>query len=140
MFLLVTTAKLREHKFKHSFQDTLNPFCSCGLGVETNTHFLLYCQLFNNQWCTLLSVVNGIDSSFTKTNHSMLISILLFGKASLDTSPNALILNATMNYHIKKQVWRKSYSVFCNFLLYFNLFNFFLYPYVFFWDYIFIFM
>ena len=30
---------LREHKFKHSFQDTLNPFCSCGLDVETNTHF-----------------------------------------------------------------------------------------------------
>ena len=30
---------LREHKFKHSFQDTLNPFCLCGLDVETNTHF-----------------------------------------------------------------------------------------------------
>ena len=30
---------LREHKFKHSFQDTLNSFCSCGLDVETNTHF-----------------------------------------------------------------------------------------------------
>ena len=120
MFLLVTTAKLREHKFKHSFQDTLNPFCSCGLGVETNTHFLLYCQLFNNQWCTLLSVVNGIDSSFTNTNHSMLISILLFGKASLDTSPNALILNATMNYHIKKQVWRsliQYFVIFCYILI-----------------------
>ena len=32
-------SQLREHKFKHSFQDTLNPFFSCGLGVETNTHF-----------------------------------------------------------------------------------------------------
>ena len=30
---------LRQHKFKHSFQDTLNPFCSCGLDVDTNTHF-----------------------------------------------------------------------------------------------------
>ena len=29
---------LREHKFKHSFQDSLNPFCSCGFDVETNTH------------------------------------------------------------------------------------------------------
>ena len=28
---------LHEHKFKHSFQDTLNPFCLCGLDVETNT-------------------------------------------------------------------------------------------------------
>ena len=30
---------LREHKFKHSFQDTLNPFCSCGVDVKTNMHF-----------------------------------------------------------------------------------------------------
>ena len=29
---------LREHKFKRSFQDTLNPFCSCGL--HANTHFI----------------------------------------------------------------------------------------------------
>ena len=33
---------LREHKFKHSFQNTLNPFCSCGLDVETNTHFFFF--------------------------------------------------------------------------------------------------
>ena len=32
-------SQLLEHKFKHSFQDTLNPFCSCGLDVETNTYF-----------------------------------------------------------------------------------------------------
>ena len=28
---------LREHKFKHSFQDTLNPLCSCGLYIETTS-------------------------------------------------------------------------------------------------------
>ena len=33
---------LRYHKFKHSFQDALNLFCSCGLDVETNMHFFLY--------------------------------------------------------------------------------------------------
>ena len=63
---------LREHKFKHSFQDTLNPFCSCDLHVETNTHFFLYCPLFSNQRCTLLRPVNDIDSSFTSTNDSIL--------------------------------------------------------------------
>ena len=90
---------LREHKFKHSFQDTLNPFCSCGLEVETNMDFfLLYCALFTNQRRTLLSTVNDIDSSLTNTNDSILTHILLFGKASLDTSANTLLLNATMNY------------------------------------------
>ena len=27
-------SQLREHKFKHSFQDSLNPFCSWGLDIE----------------------------------------------------------------------------------------------------------
>ena len=89
---------LSGHKFKHSFQDTLNPFCSCGLDVETNTHFFLYFPLITNQRCTLFSAVNDIDSSLTNANDSILTHILLFGKACLDIPENTLILNATMNY------------------------------------------
>ena len=99
---------LREHKFKHSFQDTLNSFCSCGLDVETNTHFFLYCPLFTNQRRTLLSTVKDIDSSLTNTNDSILTHILLFGKASLDTSANTLLLNATMNYIISTNRFEES--------------------------------
>ena len=29
---------LRDHKFKYSFQDLLNPICNCGTDVETTTH------------------------------------------------------------------------------------------------------
>ena len=100
--LRLDSSHLREHKFKHNFQDTLNPFCSRGLDVEANTHFYLYCPLLTNRRCTLLSTVNDIDSSLTNTNDSMLTHILLFGKASLDISANTLILNATMNYIISK--------------------------------------
>ena len=36
---------LREHKFKHSFQDSLNLFCSCRKGeVETSSHYLFHCS------------------------------------------------------------------------------------------------
>ena len=100
--LRLDSSHLREHKFKHNFQDTLNPFCSRGLDVEANTHFHLYCPLLTNRRCTLLSTVNDIDSSLTNTNDSMLTHILLFGKASLDISANTPILNATMNYIISK--------------------------------------
>ena len=34
---------LREHKFKHSFQDTISPLRSCGLDIESVEHFLLHC-------------------------------------------------------------------------------------------------
>ena len=36
---------LREHKFKHGFQDTLNPLCSCEKEIETTFHFLLSCPI-----------------------------------------------------------------------------------------------
>ena len=38
---------LQEHKFKHIFQDTLNPLCSCGLDIETTSHHFLDCPLFH---------------------------------------------------------------------------------------------
>ena len=83
---------LRQHKFRHSFQNTLNPFCSCGLDVDTNVHFFLYCPLFTNQRAQLM---NDFDSSNDKyandsnhkysnlkytSNDSVLSHILLFGK------------------------------------------------------------
>ena len=35
-------SRLREHKFKHSFQDTLNAICNCGEDIETSSHYLLH--------------------------------------------------------------------------------------------------
>ena len=140
MYLIVTTAKesnisqdytlvtshMREHKFEHSSQDALNPFCSCGLDVERNTHFFLYRPLLTNQRHTLLSAVNDIDRSLTNTNDSILTHILLFDKASLDISANTLILNATMNDIILTNRFEEIHFQ-CKtfFLLHFHLFNFF---------------
>ena len=35
---------LREHKFRHNFEDTLNPLCSCSIEAETTLHFFLRCH------------------------------------------------------------------------------------------------
>ena len=37
---------LREHKFKHSFQDSINRPCTCSLDVESTIHYFLHCPLF----------------------------------------------------------------------------------------------
>ena len=46
--LRLRLSDLREHKFKHSFQDSLNPTCSCGNDIETSAHYLLHCPNFSN--------------------------------------------------------------------------------------------
>ena len=99
---------LREHKFKHNFQHTLNPFCWCSLHIETNTHFFLYCPLFSNQRCTFFSTFSDIDCSLANTNGTVLTHILLFGKASLAISVNTFIPNATMNYIISTKRFEAS--------------------------------
>ena len=37
--LRLSLSHLREHKFKHSFQDTINLLCNCGEDIESSTHF-----------------------------------------------------------------------------------------------------
>ena len=42
---------LREHKFKNSFQDCLNPLCFSGNEIETSTHYLLHCpSIQTKEW------------------------------------------------------------------------------------------
>ena len=113
---------MREHKFKHSFLEPQNPFCSSGTDAETNTHFFLYCPFSSNQRCTLLTIVNDIYSSLANTNVTLFTHILLFDKASLDISANTLIRNATINYIISKNRFEKSLSKY--FVIFFYIFVF----------------
>ena len=51
---------LNEHKFRHNFQDCLNPLCSCSLEVETTNHSFLHCHYYSNIRKTLLDTVKEI--------------------------------------------------------------------------------
>ena len=55
---------LREHKFKHGFQDSFNPFCIGGKGeVETSSHYLLHCCNYSEERLVLLNTIKNIDMS-----------------------------------------------------------------------------
>ena len=60
-WLRIGMSPLHEHKFKHKFQDCLNPICRCDLDIESTSHFFLYCPTFNDERYTLLSTLNYID-------------------------------------------------------------------------------
>ena len=89
---------LCEHKFKHSFQDSLNPFCSCGLDIESTAHFLLHCPTYIIERRTLLSTLVNIDNNLLDLCEPVLIRTLLFGSNSFDTDANTNVLNATIEY------------------------------------------
>ena len=89
---------LREHKIKHSFQDTLNPLCSCGLDIETTSYYFLDRPLCHAERSTLLNNVNEIDSAIFNKSNSAVTHFLLYGNESFVDEVNLLILNATIDF------------------------------------------
>ena len=92
---------LREHKFKHSFQDFINPFCSCRKDeVEISFHYLLHCSNYLEERLALLDTIKNTDMSIKQESDSKFTSALLFGDTSFDKSKNTFILDATIDYII----------------------------------------
>ena len=91
----------RKHKFKHSFQDTLNPICNCGEDIETSSHYLLHCPDYLQERMTLLNTVSCIAPNIFDFNNDQLSEILLYGKEGLDNNNNTNILDTTINYLIE---------------------------------------
>ena len=89
---------LREHRFKHNFQDCLNPICSCGLDIESTSHFLLHCPTFNDERYTLLSTLNNIDCKLLVLTKSSLSKTHLLSQTLFDQEKNTPILKATIEY------------------------------------------
>ena len=88
----------REHKFKHSFQDLINPLCNSVYEVISTVHFFLHSPLFTNERTTLFSTLRNLDSKLCGNTDSLLTNSLLFDKESLNTDQNTAILNANMEF------------------------------------------
>ena len=96
---------LREHKFKQAFKILWIHFVPVALKLKLIWIFFFFtapCLLIKDasSWAQLkiLIVLWQIIFDSSLTDDLILTHILLFGKASSDTSANTLLLNATMNY------------------------------------------
>ena len=77
--LLLNLSHLRSHKFKHSFQDSLNPLYTCGLHEESISYFLLHCPSFPTESPAFLSKIRKTESNLLGYNDSVLTHTILFG-------------------------------------------------------------
>lgn len=95
---------LREHKFKHNFQDSINPLCSCGTELESTEHFLLRCQIFALSRKRLFESLSNIDPSITGLSKTRLSRILLYGDSSLfNFVQNSQIINSSITFLIDSE-------------------------------------
>ena len=95
----VGLSHLCEHKFKPSFQDTLNPICNCGEDIETSSYYLLHCPDYLQERKTLLNTGSCIVPRIF--DFDQLTEILWYGKEDPENINNTSILDATINYLIE---------------------------------------
>ena len=96
--LRLSLSYLREHKFKHGFQDSLITICSCGNDIETLANFLLHCPHYSNERSTFLNTIRNINRHIFDKNDLQITETLLYGDSSLDGKSNTLVLNATIDF------------------------------------------
>ena len=89
---------LRDHRFKHNFQDTLHLISNCSEDIGTSCHCLLHCLLYTNKRLALLNVIQGIDNSILELTDSHIVEVLLYGRKFIDISSNTNILKATIDF------------------------------------------
>ena len=88
---------LNEHRFRHNFENCVNPSCSCSLEDEDTLHYLLHCHHFN-QRLDLMNSVKSVLNNFESLSNKIKKEILLYGDSRLDSNKNRFISEATLNY------------------------------------------
>ena len=89
---------LANHKFRHNFQDCLNPICSCGQEIETTSHFLLHCLNYRCARKTFFEKIILNDSNILQQSDLSITNDLLFGCEKLKDYRNNALLTSTTEF------------------------------------------
>ena len=96
--LRIGSGHMRAHKFRHNFDDILNPLCSCSLESETTSHYFLYCHNFSSVCSTLTNGFDLLDPTNCQLNQTALANIIIYGDSKKGTSQNIKVLQRTIKY------------------------------------------
>ena len=112
--LLLGLNHLNEHKFRHCFQDTLNPLCKCSKDIESTRYFFLHCTNLFIPRQTLFQKIRNIDDSILSQSETQLTQTLLYGNRNYHSSVNKFIIISIIEYLISTE--RFKYSLLFSFL------------------------
>ena len=76
-------SRLNEHRFRHNFQECINPLCSCSLDIENTIHYLLHCRHFLHFRNDLINSVRSVCDDFESFHDNVKKDILLYGDSRL---------------------------------------------------------
>ena len=89
---------LYEHKFKHGFNDTINPISICGGDIKCINHFFLHCPEYCEARQILFDDILSTDKMLLSQNKSSLTHLLTYGDPKRNSYVNAFILNSAIEF------------------------------------------
>ena len=96
--LRLSLSHLNAHRFRHNFQDYLNPLCPCSLETEDTSHYYLHCHHFSNHRAHLMNSVKSMCNNFESMSDNVKKNVLLYGDSRFDEVKTRFILEATITY------------------------------------------
>ena len=99
---------LREHKFRHGFNDIVDALCPCGQEVETTSHFFLRCQNFDEHRAVLMNELLKIDPDIHLLDEISMTNLLLYGKKNFSNFINSQIIKNSIDYIISSNRFDES--------------------------------
>ena len=99
---------LNAHRFRHSFQDCLNPLCSCGLETEDTSHYLKHSHHFSNHLADFMNSVKSVCDNFESMSDNVKKNVLLYGDFRFDEFKNRFIKS---NHNLYKNGFRDLFLI-----------------------------
>ena len=96
------------HKFRHNFQDCINPLSDCGLRIETAIYFLLQPSLFQSARQSLLTNIKKIDEIILKKHYELITRTLLYGDDKFHLYCNKSIISSTIEFIVSTERFSNS--------------------------------
>ena len=75
---------LSERRFRHNFQECINPLCTCSLEIEKRSHYLLHSHHFSQNRINLMNSVNSVFENLDILSDNIKTDVLLYGFPRLD--------------------------------------------------------
>ena len=94
---------LNEHKFRHNFNDTINPMSSCRKEPETTLHYLLHSDFYSIYRIELLNDICALTNFLKNIVEENLLKLLLYGAEECSSKINSEILKCTIKFIKKKK-------------------------------------
>ena len=87
---------LKEHGFRHNFQECMSPVYSCSLEIADTSHYLLHYRHFTLHRIDLMNSVKSMSNNFESMTNNNKITFLLYGDSRFDENKNKFTLQSSI--------------------------------------------